>query len=102
MQPRTSGDLVELFSRGPLSPDTMQETVRFESEKQRPRAEVAAVLRTAAEQIDSGTVHLQSETADEQVTIPETPRLEVELEREADPDTGEQRYELEYELGWRE
>ncbi|MFC7116675.1 amphi-Trp domain-containing protein [Natronoarchaeum sp. GCM10025703] len=40
----------------------------------------------------------QSET----VTVPEEPTFEVELERLTDSETGEQRYELEYELHWTE
>jgi hypothetical protein len=34
------------------------------------------------------------------VTVPDRPRFEVELERLTDSETGEQRYELEYEIRW--
>ncbi|WP_435096302.1 amphi-Trp domain-containing protein [Halorubrum sp. N11] len=43
----------------------------------------------------------RTEIADEQqVAVPERPRFEVELERLTDSETGEQRYELEYEIRW--
>lgn len=72
----------------------------FKLEKQRSRGEIAETLVEAAEEIRAGTVHLESATDDQQITIPETPRFEIELERLIDSETGEERYELEYELRW--
>jgi len=43
---------------------------------------------------------LVSDTDERSVTVPETSRFEVELERLTDSETGEQRYELEYEIRW--
>lgn len=59
-----------------------------------------AVSRDAAEQIESGDVTLVSDTDEQAVTVPENPRFEVELERLTDSETGDQRYELEYEIRW--
>jgi hypothetical protein len=50
--------------------------------------------------VEAGTVELGSGGDEQGVTLPETPAFEVELERLTDSETGEQRYELEYELGW--
>ncbi|ACV46707.1 MULTISPECIES: amphi-Trp domain-containing protein [Halomicrobium] len=78
----------------------MPEEQLFKTEEQSPRAEIARALRDAADQIDSGHVTLASDTAEQRVTVPEQPRFEVELERLTDSDSGEQRYELEYEIRW--
>jgi len=80
----------------------MPEEVLFKTEEQRTRTEIAETLRDAAEQIDSGTVQLESDTDDHSVSVPDQPRFETELERLTDSETGEQRYELEYELRWTE
>ncbi|UTF52542.1 amphi-Trp domain-containing protein [Natronosalvus rutilus] len=78
----------------------MPEEELFKTEEPRSRAEIAEALTVAAKQIETGTVHLESATEDERVTIPDTPTFEVELERLTDSETGEQRYELEYEIRW--
>ena len=78
----------------------MTEEQLFKSEEKRPRAEIARALRDAADQIDSGDVTLASDTSEQHVTVPEQSRFEVELERLTDSETGEQRYELEYEIRW--
>jgi amphi-Trp domain-containing protein len=78
----------------------MPEDVLFKSEEQTTRAEIADALRDTATRIDSGEVTLASDTDEHTVTVPETPRFEVELERLTDSATGEQRYELEYEIRW--
>ncbi|USZ72496.1 amphi-Trp domain-containing protein [Natronosalvus halobius] len=59
-------------------------------------------LTVAAEQFETGSVHLESATEKERVTIPDRPRFEVELERLTDFETVEQRYELEHEIRWTE
>lgn len=78
----------------------MPEEQLFKTEEVHTRAEIAQVLAAAAEQIDSGTVTLEGGTEEQSVSIPDEPTFEIELERLTDSETGEQRYELEYELRW--
>ncbi len=78
----------------------MPEEVLFKTEEEMPITEIAEALRDAADQIETGEVRLVSDTEDQIVTVPEHPRFEVELERLTDSETGEQRYELEYEIRW--
>lgn len=80
----------------------MPEEQLFKTEEAFTRSEIAQTLVTAAEQIESRTVTLESATQEHSVSIPEEPTFEVELERQTDSETGEQRYELEYELSWSE
>lgn len=78
----------------------MPEETLFKTEERVTRTEIADALRETADQLDAGTVRLASETDDRSVTVPERPRFEVELERLTDSETGDQRYELEYEIRW--
>jgi amphi-Trp domain-containing protein len=78
----------------------MPEEELFKLEEQRSRVKIADSLLEAAEQIRTGTVHLESATDGHDVVLPENPRFEVELERLTDSETGEERYELEYEIRW--
>ena len=78
----------------------MPEEELFKTEKQVMRTDIARALRDAADEIESGDVHLVSDTDELSVTVPERSRFEVELERLTDSETGEQRYELEYEIRW--
>lgn len=78
----------------------MPEEELFKAEEETPRTEIAEALREAADQIETGNVTLSSGAEERTVTVPERPRLEVELERLTDSETGEQRYELEYEIRW--
>lgn len=80
----------------------MPEEQLFKTEESHTRVEIAEVLLSAAEQIEAGTVELADASTTQRVDIPESPTLEVELERLTDSETGEQRYELEYELRWSE
>lgn len=80
----------------------MPEEQLFKTEESRSRAEIADALVAAAEQIETGTVTLESGTDSQEVTVPESSQFEVELERLTDSETGEQRYELEYEVRWSE
>lgn len=80
----------------------MPEEVLFKIEKPHSRSEIAETMVAAAEQIETGTVQLESMDQSETVTVPEEATFEVELERLTDSETGEQRYELEYELHWTE
>lgn len=78
----------------------MAEEVLFKTEERVPRTEIVEALREAAAQIESGDVTLVNGRHEQTLTVPERPRFEVELERLTDSETGEQRYELEYELRW--
>jgi len=78
----------------------MPEEELFKREEEVQRTEIAEALRDAADQIESGNVALVSDTEERTVTVPERPLFEVELERLTDSETGEQRYELEYEIRW--
>jgi len=80
----------------------MPEEQLFKTKQQATRAEIAEALRDAAAQIESGDVQLSSATAEQTVAVPDSPRFEVELERLTDSETGDQRYELEYEIRWTE
>jgi len=78
----------------------MPEEVLFKTEEQMTKTGIAQALRDAADQIESGDVQLVSDTDEQTVTVPENPQFEVELERLTDSETGDQRYELEYEIRW--
>ncbi len=78
----------------------MPEEELFKTEEEVPRTEIAKSLRDAADQIESGDVRLVSDRKEQTVALPDRPRFEVELERLTDSETGEQRYELEYEIRW--
>jgi amphi-Trp domain-containing protein len=80
----------------------MPEEVLFKAEEQVSRTEIATALRDAADQVESGEIQLSSDATEQTVAVPETPRFETELERLTDSETGEQRYELEYEIRWTE
>ena len=80
----------------------MPEEQLFKTENEQSRAAIAEALADAAEQIDTGAVELRDGAEKRDVAIPERPRFEVELERLTDSETGEQRYELEYEIRWTE
>lgn len=77
----------------------MPEEELYKTEATHTRAEIADTLIAAAEQIEAGSVDLENGTT-QTVAIPENPLFEVELERLTDSETGEQRYELEYEIRW--
>jgi len=80
----------------------MPEDELFKIEEQTERSAIAEALREAADDIESGDIQLVSGTQEQTVTVPESPRFEVELERLTDSETGAQRYELEYEIMWTE
>jgi amphi-Trp domain-containing protein len=80
----------------------MPEEQLFKTENPQTRSAIAETLAVAAEEIESGTVQLSGPEQEREVTVPEEPTLEVELERLTDSETGEQRYELEYEISWSE
>ncbi|WP_128224212.1 amphi-Trp domain-containing protein [Halobacteriaceae bacterium SHR40] len=78
----------------------MPEEELFKTERQVTRTEIADTLRGVADQIESGDVTLVSDTEEQTVPVPDRPRFEVELERLTDSETGDQQYELEYEIRW--
>jgi len=78
----------------------MPEEELFKTETDQQRAAIAESLVAAAEGIEAGTVRLTGAETDQEVSIPETATFETELERLTDSETGEQRYELEYEIRW--
>lgn len=78
----------------------MPEEQLFKHEGPTDRTAIARTLADAAEQITDWTVRLENGDQEQSVTIPEEPTFEVELERGSDSETGETRYELEYELSW--
>ncbi|WP_280588267.1 amphi-Trp domain-containing protein [Halorubrum sp. Boch-26] len=78
----------------------MPEEELFKSEEEIERAAISDALRDAADQIESGDVTLVSGANERAVRVPERARFEVELERLTDSETGDQRYELEYEIRW--
>jgi len=80
----------------------MPEEQLFKTEGSRTRADIAERLVAAAEEIEAGTVRLEGPETQQEVILPENPTFEVELERLTDSETGEQRYELEYEIRWTE
>lgn len=80
----------------------MPEEVLFKTEELNTRSKIAETLVTAAEQIKTGSVQLESTDQSEKVTVPKDVTFEVELERLTDSETGERRYELEFELHWTE
>ncbi|MDZ7689038.1 MAG: amphi-Trp domain-containing protein [Halobacteriales archaeon] len=80
----------------------MPEEVLFKTEATVSRDEIADALADAAEQVRSGTVTLESATDEQTVELPAEPTFEMELERITDSETGEEYYELEYEMSWTE
>jgi hypothetical protein len=82
-----------IWCRLPLLQYTSQE--RWERSLQR-------CVRNGLLVIEWGTVQLSGPEQERDVTVPEEPTLEVELERLTDSETGEQRYGPEYEICWSE
>lgn len=80
----------------------MLEQQLFEPEEQTACAEIADALHEAANRIETRSVELCSREAKQTGSLLEMSRFEVELKRLTDSETGEQRYELEYELRWTE
>lgn len=78
----------------------MPEEELFKAEADKQRAAIAEALVAAAEGIEAGHVRLTGEDSGHEVSIPEAATFETELERLTDAETGEQRYELEYEIRW--
>lgn len=67
----------------------MPEEQLFETEESHTRSEIAEALVSAAEQIEAGTVQLEDGSSTQRVDLPESPTLEVELERLTDSETGD-------------
>jgi amphi-Trp domain-containing protein len=80
----------------------MPEEELFKTEELQTRDAIADALVDAADQIRTGNVGLEGTTDTQHVTVPDEATFEVELERLTSSETGEQRYELEYEIRWTE
>ncbi len=90
----------------------MPEEQLFKTVEELDRDRIADALESAAADIRTGTVHLDAAAGAEvpadspgdprDVQMPRTSRFETELERLTDSETGEQRYELEWEIRWTE
>jgi amphi-Trp domain-containing protein len=78
----------------------MPEEQLFKTGASRTRESIAEALAEAAEQLRTGTVTLQGPDGEYEVEVPAEPTFETELERLTDSETGEQRYELEFEIRW--
>jgi amphi-Trp domain-containing protein len=78
----------------------MADARHFKTQHSESRAAIERRLRTAADQIEQGTVHLQHYDQSQTVTLPDEPTLEVDLEKGTDGESDEVSFELEYELSW--
>ncbi len=78
----------------------MPEEVLFKSDELLPRRKIAEQLRAAADEVGSGDVLLEASEESVDVSVPAKSLFEVKLERLTDSETGEERYELEYEIRW--
>jgi len=80
----------------------MPEEVLFKSENRRPRAEIAAYLRTVADKLDAGEpITLKSGDQTATMEPPASPTFEVKAEREG-PAEGPGELSVEFELEWDE
>lgn len=80
----------------------MPEEQLFKTEEPTTRSEIADRLVSTAEQLETGSVRLEGPGEERTVSVPEEPTFEVELKRVTDSETGEQYFELEFELSWTE
>ncbi len=80
----------------------MPEEVLFKSESRQSRQDIAAYLRTVADNLESGDA-LTLKAGDESVTMepPAQPTFEVKAEREG-PEGGPYERSIEFELEWDE
>ena len=80
----------------------MPEEVLFESESRQSRADIAALLRTVADNLDSGdAITLRSGGESVAMDPPANPTFEVKAEREG-PAGGPNELSVEFELEWDE
>jgi len=80
----------------------MPEEVLFESESDRSREEIAAYLRTVADNLESGDeIDLKAGEDSVSLSPPTRPTFEVKAEREG-PDGGPKELSIELELEWPE
>jgi len=80
----------------------MPEEVLFESESDRPRAEIATYLRTIADKLESGDpIGLRAGSESVTMDPPDRPTFEVKAEREG-PADGPGELSVEFELEWDE
>lgn len=81
----------------------MPEEILFESEETKSRADIAAVLRTVADRLDTDR-EISFSSGDQSVTLepPSRPTFEVKVERETGSGGGNPELSIELELEWKE
>jgi amphi-Trp domain-containing protein len=80
----------------------MPEEVLFETERRQSRSDIAALLRTVADNLDSGEpITLRAGGEELTMTPPTQPTFEVKAEREG-PEGGPKELSVEFELEWDE
>ncbi|MGZ0746733.1 MULTISPECIES: amphi-Trp domain-containing protein [unclassified Haloparvum] len=81
----------------------MTEETIFEVASTRQRGDIAAWLRTLADELETGNeVTLTAESGSTTVVVPDEPQFTVEVERETPTGGGGTETSLEVELEWRE
>jgi amphi-Trp domain-containing protein len=78
------------------------EKVLFKSEEKKQTSEVASILRTVADKIESGQISLSHGKDEIRLTIPKTITLELKVEEETKPGKNTLKKSLEIELEWYE
>ncbi len=78
------------------------EKVLFKSEEKKQTSEVASILRTVADKIESGRITLSHGQDEVQLTIPGSVTLELKVEEETKPGRDKLKKSLEIELEWYE
>lgn len=76
-----------------------RETILFKSEEKKTQAEAAAVLRTIADKVESGTITLTAQGGEVTLDIPEQVTLEIKAEEEEGQSI---KRSLEIEIEWAE
>ncbi len=76
-----------------------KEVKLFKSEERLSRSEVTQMLRSIADKLDQGSIHLKSGQDDIQLEIPGNLILEIQVEEETKKSKGLQ-HSLEIELKW--
>ncbi len=78
------------------------EKVLFKSEEKKQTSEVASVLRTIADKVESGKITLTQGSEEVSLTIPGTITLELKIEEETKSGRDTLKKSLEIELEWYE
>ncbi len=78
------------------------EKVLFKSEEKKQTSEVASILRTVADKIESGQISLSHGKDEVRLNIPKTITLEFKVEEETKPGKDTLKKSFEIELEWYE